>query len=86
MHMALTACSLPSDSELVERFQRNKADFETLVRMSNEDHTLVRIADDFTRLENDWSWPRPESKWGITRQVGPIPRLVLEASFRGRSR
>jgi hypothetical protein len=38
--------------------------------MSNEDYsrtTVTRIASDFTRLENNWGWPRPESDWGITR-------------------
>jgi len=34
--------------------------------MSQEDVNVVRVADDFTRLKNDWSWPRPESRWGIT--------------------
>ena len=28
----------------------------------------VRIAFDFTRLSNDWSWPRPASQWGLTRK------------------
>jgi hypothetical protein len=36
--------------------------------MSNEDARLIRIAPDFTRLDTDWSWPRPQSKWGLTQQ------------------
>jgi hypothetical protein len=37
--------------------------------MANEDYArtkVVRIALDFTRLEDNWSWPRPEPDWGIS--------------------
>ncbi len=47
---------------------RHRPDFDSLARMSQEDSNVVRVADDFTRLKNDWSWPRPESQWGITRE------------------
>jgi hypothetical protein len=39
-----------------------------LVRMSNEDADMIRIADDFTRTKSNWGWPRPEPTWGITPQ------------------
>jgi len=48
----------------------HRAEFEQLVRMANEDYArtkIIRIAYDFTRLETDWSWPRQESRWGITQ-------------------
>ena len=59
-------CVGPSDSTLTHRFQQNQKDFETIVAMSNEDARLIRIAPTFTRLDDDWSWPRPQAKWGLT--------------------
>jgi hypothetical protein len=60
--------SHPSDDELIHNFQKYEADFNKLVSMSNEDSTVVRIAPDFTRLENNWRWPRPESELGFSKQ------------------
>jgi hypothetical protein len=58
----------PSDDELIRIFQNNEADFNKLIRMSNEDSKVIRIAPDFTRLENNWAWPRPESEIGFSKQ------------------
>jgi hypothetical protein len=58
----------PSDDELIRNFQKNEADFNKLVAMSNEDPKVIRIAPDFTRLENNWRWPRPESELGFSKQ------------------
>ena len=58
----------PSDDELIRNFQKNEADFNKLVTMSNEDSKVIRIAPDFTRLENNWAWPRPESELGFSKQ------------------
>lgn len=60
--------SHPSDDELIRNFQNHEADFNKLVSMSNEDSKVIRIAPDFTRLENNWQWPRPESELGFTKQ------------------
>jgi|SRR5579862_9826471 len=62
------SCKAPSDESLRERFQSHRSELETLARMSQEDADVIRVTDNFTRLKNDWSWPRPESKWGITRE------------------
>ena len=56
----------PSDQKLASVFQEHRLALEELVRMSNEDRNVVRIAPTFTRLANDWSWPRPAAKLGIT--------------------
>lgn len=58
----------PSDKALSKRFQRHRPELETLVRMLQEDGNLSRVADEFTCLKDDRDWPRPESKWGITRR------------------
>ncbi len=58
----------PSDDNLIRNFQRNDADFNRLVSMSNEDSKVIRIANDFTRLENNWAWPRPDSELGFSKQ------------------
>ena len=58
----------PPDDTLIRNFQKYEADFNKLVSMSNEDSRVIRIARDFTRLENNWGWPRPESELGFSRQ------------------
>ncbi len=58
----------PSDQSLEKLFAANEADFEKLVRMSNEDSHVVRIASDFTWLDNNAGWPRPESELGFSNQ------------------
>jgi hypothetical protein len=58
----------PSDDELIRNFQKSEADFNKLIAMSNEDPKVIRIASDFTRLENNWQWPRPESELGFSKQ------------------
>jgi len=58
----------PSDNALGKRFQSHRFELETLARMSEEDADVIKVADTFIRLKNDWSWPRPESEWGITRE------------------
>lgn len=80
----LCGCSVPDDAILIHRFQEHRGAFETLVTMSNEDPHVVRIAYDFTRLDNDWSWPRPESKLGLTPQRwDEYRRLFKETSLTG---
>src|SRR2546423_3513215 len=34
--------------------------------MSNEDSTVIRVASDFTRLDSNWAWPRPDSLLGFS--------------------
>jgi hypothetical protein len=58
----------PPDAALIRNFREHEADFKRLLAMSNEDAKVIRIAYDFTRLENNWSWPRPESELGFSRQ------------------
>ncbi len=58
----------PSDDTLIANFQKHEADFDKLVAMSNEDSKVIRIAYDFTRLENNWQCPRPDSELGFSKQ------------------
>ena len=54
-----------------DNLEENRAEFEQLVRMANDDYgrtKIIRIAYDFTRLEQNWGWPRPEPQWGITQE------------------
>lgn len=57
-----------SDQAMEKTFQLHESDLNKLVGMSNEDSKIIRIANDFTRLENNWAWPRPESEIGFSRQ------------------
>ncbi len=71
--IVLAGCSVssevhhPSDVQLAENFQRHEADFNKLLTMANEDARVVAITDDFTWLDNNMSWPRPESELGFSR-------------------
>ena len=58
----------PSDKALGETFFAHEADFNKLVEMCNVDSHVLRIAPDFTWLDNNAAWPRPESELGFSRQ------------------
>jgi hypothetical protein len=57
----------PSDKELIANFQSQEEDFDTLIKMANEDSKVVRIGYDFTWLDNNYSWPRPDSELGFSK-------------------
>jgi hypothetical protein len=59
-----------SDSWMQSNLNEHKADFQRLIEMANEDYArskVIRIAYDFTRLDDNWGWPRPEADWGVTK-------------------
>jgi hypothetical protein len=58
----------PSDAILVRNFEEHEEGFNRLIKMSEEDAHVIRVAHDFTRLETNWAWPRPESQLGFSRQ------------------
>jgi hypothetical protein len=58
----------PSDASLERRFDRERPEFERLVRMMEEDWNMSRIAPDFTWRQDNVAWPRPESEWGISNE------------------
>lgn len=58
----------PSDLSLIKIFEQNETDFETLAKMSIQDLKVVRIAHDFTWLENNVAWPRPDSQLGFSKE------------------
>lgn len=57
----------PTDQELIRTFTEKRQMFEKLQRMSNEDPKVIRIAPEFTRLETNWAWPRPDAELGFSR-------------------
>jgi hypothetical protein len=60
-----------SEEWMRDHLIRNKVTFDHLVEMSNSDFRatrVTRIAPEFTRLAEDWAWPRPESSWGVSPQ------------------
>lgn len=61
-----TSCCRTSERSLRKGFEENRAVLDSIVDLAREDEHLVRIAPDFTQLEDDWSWPRPRESWGIT--------------------
>lgn len=67
-----TACSetLPSEQWMREHFEKNRAQLEQLVRMSNQDfqsNQVTRISPLFVWRSDNWLWPRPETEWGLSR-------------------
>jgi hypothetical protein len=75
--LLMWSCAAPSDASLTRRFHNHRSELETLARMSQEDADVIRVADDFTRVKNDWNWPRPQSKWGITPERWDQYRLLF---------
>src|SRR6266404_6143785 len=74
MVLFLTGCNSPSEShhpsdkQLLQNFQQHEADFNRLLRMASDDVKAVRISKDFTWLDNNMSWPRPDSELGFSRE------------------
>src|SRR5207248_7491503 len=60
--------SHPSDKALEAIFKEHEADFKQLIAMSNVDAKVVRVAPDFTWLDNNPRWPRPESEIGFSME------------------
>jgi hypothetical protein len=65
---------LLSQESLRRQFEAHRAQFEELRRLFVEDSHLVRIAPTFTRLNDDWSWPREnvgltEERWNTYRRL-----------------
>jgi hypothetical protein len=56
----LSGCGLDSESSLRKRFAAYQTAVTELLQMQREDAKVIRIAPTFTRLENDWSWPRAD--------------------------
>jgi hypothetical protein len=80
----LWSCDAPSDTTLRSQFQSHRFELDTLARMSQEDADGIRITDNFTRLEKDWAWARPNSKTGITREKwNQYRRLFREVELSG---
>jgi hypothetical protein len=60
--------SQPSDAVLEANFKRHESDLELLVDMTQADNKVVRISSDFTWLDNNAAWPRPESELGFSQE------------------
>jgi hypothetical protein len=56
--LAVTRSTWRSDAALKSHFLRHRADFEKLLSMAQEDAHVVRVAPDFTWLDDDFAWPR----------------------------
>lgn len=77
--LLLWSCSKESYFEERERKLRTQFDtheeiFNQIVLMKLQDKNVVRIAPGFTRLENDYSWPRKEigisnARWNLYRSL-----------------
>jgi hypothetical protein len=74
----------PTDETLDANFRAHRTAFESLLEMSRADRSVIRIANDFTWLDTDSSWPRPEDKLGFPKQrLDQYRHLFREASLQG---
>jgi len=76
----LKATIEPSDRELKALFFEHESDFQRLVEMCRADSHLTRIAQDFTWLEDNTSWPRKnigisKERWDEYRKLFTKLRL-----------
>src|SRR5260370_11805118 len=71
---SLGACSAvfddshSSDAALIRNFELHQQDFDKVIEMAKVDSHVVRIAYDFTWLDTNYHWPRPESEIGLTKE------------------
>ena len=63
-------CAHPSDDLLIRRFAAHRQEFDRLVAMSQADARVIRVAPDFTRLEDDWVGPGPTLSWDSRLNAG----------------
>lgn len=68
----------PSDSKLVKHFLDHEKIFNQLIEMSNQDPKVVRIADNFTRLKNNWNWPRSDNELGFSKERWEEYKLLFK--------
>jgi hypothetical protein len=57
-----------SDAALMRNFELHEQEFHDLIEMAKVDSHVVRIAYDFTWVDTNYHWPRPESELGFTKQ------------------
>ncbi len=57
----------PTDAELEGLFNANRKEFEALIEMAQADPKVVRIDNDFIWLDDNASWPRPDSELGMSQ-------------------
>ena len=75
--MNCAPASHPSDQAFEDQFLTHSADFNLLRTMSNEDSKVIRVAYDFTRLRDNWAWPRPESELGFSQERWEVYRELF---------
>ena len=74
--LVMTACRSPlrSDATVMSLFAQHRGEFQTLVKMANEDTHLIRIAPGFTSLDDNNEWPRQnigisEERWAEYKRL-----------------
>lgn len=76
--------SQPSDATLEANFKLHESDLQLLVNMSEADNRVVRITSEFTWLDDNAAWPRPESQLGFSEaRWDQYRRLFKEIGLAG---
>ncbi len=58
----------PADATLEANFLQHEAEFDRLAQMVTEDSRVEYLTTDRIVLVDNYTWPRPESQWGISRE------------------
>lgn len=71
--------SQPSDATLEANFKLHESDLQLLVNMSEADNKVIRISSEFTWLDDNAAWPRPESQLGFSEARWDQYRKLFKA-------
>lgn len=63
---SLGGCCPDIEPSLRSKFSARRPILEKLVAMARSDKSVVRVAPSFTRLVDDWSWPRAANHLGFS--------------------
>lgn len=74
-----SACCRVDDQQLVEKFFANRDSLEELQVLFEQDVAIVRLAPDFTFLEDNYAWPRAEGP-GISEERWQRYRELFDRS------
>jgi hypothetical protein len=73
----------PSLQDMADAFTEERAGFETLRRMSDEDYKatgVFRLSAKFVMTESHPRWPRPKEEWGLTEERWDAYRKLFGAT------
>jgi hypothetical protein len=78
MSLLGVSCLQNPDAWYEKHFYEHEAQLNEIIAMSRTDSKVVRVAPDFTWLNNNAAWPRPESQLGFTTERWNQYRILFK--------